>query len=87
MAGPLSTSSVYARLARTRDVPRLALAGLATGLAGTSIPVALLLFAREATGSLATASLLLAAGADPETANESGVTPRALAERVGLKGI
>ncbi len=60
MAGPLSTPSVYARLARTRGVPRLATAGLATGLAATSIPVALLLFAREATGSLATASLVLA---------------------------
>jgi uncharacterized protein len=38
-------------------------------------------------GDPATAALLLASGADPEAGNDTGVTPRALAERVGLRGI
>lgn len=38
-------------------------------------------------GDVETAALLLAAGADPEAQNDSGVTPRALARRVGLAGI
>lgn len=51
----------YGQLARTPGIPRLAAAGLATGLAGTSVAVALVLFARQATGSFAAASFVLAA--------------------------
>lgn len=52
---------VYVRVLRTPGVPRLVAAFLAAGTAITMTPVALVLFARDATHSFATASLVLAA--------------------------
>lgn len=52
---------VYARVLRTPGVPRLVAAFLAAGTAITMTPVALVLFARDATQSFATASVVLAA--------------------------
>jgi MFS family permease len=52
---------VYTRVLRTPGVPRLVAAFLAAGTAVTMTPVALVLFARDATHSFATASLVLAA--------------------------
>jgi MFS family permease len=51
----------YAALLRTPGVARLAAAFLALGIGNTMTPVALVLFARAATGSFASASLVLAA--------------------------
>jgi MFS family permease len=51
----------YGALLRARGVPRLAAAFLALGVANTMVPVAFVLFARAATHSFATASLVLAA--------------------------
>lgn len=51
----------YLRLVRTGGVPRLAVAFLALGIASTMTPVAFVLFARAATGSFASASLVLGA--------------------------
>jgi len=55
------TAGAYAKLLRHPGVPRLAAAFLALGTAATMTPVAFVLFAREATHSFATASLVLAA--------------------------
>ena len=52
---------VYGRVLRTPGVPRLVAAFLAAGTAVTMTPVALVLFARDATQSFAIASLVLAA--------------------------
>jgi MFS family permease len=51
----------YSALLRARGVPRLAGAFLALGIAGTMTPVAFVLFARAATHSFASASLVLGA--------------------------
>ena len=51
----------YVTLLRTPGVTRLAAAFLALGIGNTMTPVAFVLFAREATGSFASASLVLAA--------------------------
>jgi MFS family permease len=51
----------YVALLRTPGVPRLAGAFLALGIGNTMTPVAFVLFARAATGSFASASLVLAA--------------------------
>ncbi|MEO8968782.1 MAG: MFS transporter [Solirubrobacteraceae bacterium] len=51
----------YRRLARAPGVPRLTTAFLALRTSGTMAPVSLVLFAREVTGSFATASGVLAA--------------------------
>jgi MFS family permease len=51
----------YRALLRTPHVPRLAGSTLVAGLASTMSPVALVLFARQATGSFARASAVLAA--------------------------
>jgi MFS family permease len=53
--------SVYTKLLRTRRVPRLVVSFLALGIANTMTPVAFVLFARSATHSFASASLVLAA--------------------------
>jgi MFS family permease len=55
------TLGSYAKLVRSRGVPRLAGAFLALGIANTMTPVAFVLFARSVTHSFATASLVLAA--------------------------
>lgn len=55
------TASGYTKLLRSRGVPRLAAAFLALGIASTMTPVAFVLFARAATHSFASASLVLAA--------------------------
>jgi MFS family permease len=54
------TVSAYIKLIRSPGVPRLATAFLALGVANTMTPVAFVLFARAATHSFATASLVLA---------------------------
>jgi MFS family permease len=51
----------YTKLLRSPGVPRLATAFLALGIANTMTPVAFVLFARAATHSFASASLVLAA--------------------------
>ena len=51
----------YAQLLRTPGVPRLAVCYLALGTAVTMAPVSFVLFAHRATGSFASASLVLAA--------------------------
>ena len=53
--------SAYLAILRTRQVPRLLLSSVAVGVAGTMTPVALVLFARHATGSYGAASAVLAA--------------------------
>jgi MFS family permease len=58
--GPVIPSA-YSKLLRSRDVPGLAIAFLALGIATTMTPVAFVLFARAATGSFASASRVLAA--------------------------
>ena len=55
------TAGGYTKLLRSRGVPRLAASFLALGIAGTMTPVAFVLFARAATHSFASASLVLAA--------------------------
>jgi MFS family permease len=55
------TTGGYTKLLRSPGVPRLATAFLALGIAGTMTPVAFVLFARAATHSFASASLVLAA--------------------------
>ncbi|MEA2132551.1 MAG: hypothetical protein QOC68_460 [Solirubrobacteraceae bacterium] len=50
----------YAQLLRTPGVPRLAVSYLALGIAVTMAPVSFVLFAHRATGSFASASLVLA---------------------------
>jgi len=54
-------STAYARVLRTPGVPRLVVAFLMIGTAQTMTPVAFVLFARDATQSFASASLVLAA--------------------------
>jgi MFS family permease len=51
----------YLRLLRTPGAARLAVSSLGVAVAGTMIPVSFVLFARQAVGSFATASLVLAA--------------------------
>ena len=51
----------YMRLLRTPGAARLATSSLGVAVAGTMIPVSFVLFARQATNSFATASLVLAA--------------------------
>lgn len=51
----------YVHLLRTPGAARLAISSLGVAIATTMIPVSFVLFAREATGSFATASLVLAA--------------------------
>ncbi len=53
--------SAYLRLLRTPGAARLAVSSLSVAVAGTMIPVSFVLFARQATGSFATASFVLAA--------------------------
>ncbi len=53
--------SAYLQLLRTPGAARLAVSWLAVAVAGTMVPVSFVLFARQATGSFATASLVLAA--------------------------
>jgi MFS family permease len=60
VAGRL-TASAYLKLLRSPGVPRLAGSFLMMGVAGTMTPVVFVLFAKAATGSFATASLVLAA--------------------------
>lgn len=55
------TVGAYSKLLRSPGVPRLAASFLALGVANTMTPVTFVLFARFATGSFATASLVLAA--------------------------
>ncbi|MGI8715940.1 MAG: hypothetical protein ACR2NR_22725 [Solirubrobacteraceae bacterium] len=55
------TASGYTKLLRSRGVPRMVVAVLTVGIASTMTPVAFVLFARAATDSFATASLVLAA--------------------------
>jgi MFS family permease len=51
----------YGRLLRRPGVPRMAASALVLGIAGTMAPVSLVLFAHDATGSFASASVVLAA--------------------------
>jgi MFS family permease len=51
----------YGQLLRTSGVPRMAASSLVLGIAGTMAPVSFVLFAHRATGSFASASLVLAA--------------------------
>jgi MFS family permease len=53
--------SAYGRLLRLPGVPRMAASAVVLGIAGTMAPVSFVLFAHRATGSFATASLVLAA--------------------------
>jgi MFS family permease len=53
--------SAYAHLLRRPGVARMAASALVLGIAGTMAPVSFVLFAHRATGSFATASLVLAA--------------------------
>jgi MFS family permease len=53
--------SAYSQLLRLPGVPRMAASALVLGIAGTMAPVSFVLFAHRATGSFATASLVLAA--------------------------
>ena len=55
------TGSAYGELLRLPGVPRMAASALVLGIAGTMAPVSFVLFAHRATGSFATASLVLAA--------------------------
>ena len=55
------TGSAYGQLLRLPGVPRMAASALVLGIAGTMAPVSFVLFAHRATGSFATASLVLAA--------------------------
>jgi MFS family permease len=73
----------YVALLRTPGVPRLAGAFLALGIGNTMTPVAFVLFARAATGSFASASLVLAAS----TAGGLGFGPARgrLIDRVGAR--
>ena len=75
------TGGAYLRVLRAPGVARLAGAFLALGISGTMTPVAFVLFAREATGSFATAGLVLGAS----TAGGLGLGParRRLVGRVG----
>lgn len=57
----LSAAGAYGRLLRMPGVPRMAMSGLVLGIAGTMAPVSFVLFAHRATGSFATASIVLAA--------------------------
>ena len=54
-------AAAYTKLLASRDVRRLAVAYLMLGVSATMTPVAFVLFARAATGSYASASLVLAA--------------------------
>jgi MFS family permease len=54
-------AGAYAQLLRTPGVPRLGASYLALGIAVTMAPVSFVLFAHRATGSFASASLVLAA--------------------------
>jgi MFS family permease len=54
-------SGAYGQLLRLPGVPRMAGSALVLGIAGTMAPVSFVLFAHRATGSFATASLVLAA--------------------------
>lgn len=60
-ASPERLTSNYARLLRNPKLARLIVAFLALGIANTMAPVAFVLFAHAATGSYASASLVLAA--------------------------
>ena len=51
----------YGRLLRLPGTPRMAASALVLGIAGTMAPVSLVLFAHRATGSFASASVVLAA--------------------------
>ena len=53
--------SAYGQLLRLPGVPRMAASALVLGIAGTMAPVSFVLFAHRATGSFASASLVLAA--------------------------
>jgi MFS family permease len=57
----LSGAGAYGGLLRMPGVPRMAVSGLVLGIAGTMAPVSFVLFAHRATGSFATASIVLAA--------------------------
>ena len=57
----MALSAGYGRLLRLPGVPRMASAGLVLGIAGTMAPVSFVLFAHRATGSFASASVVLAA--------------------------
>jgi MFS family permease len=73
----------YVTLLRTPGVARLAGAFLTLGIGNTMTPVAFVLFARAATGSFASASLVLAAS----TAGSLGCGPARgrLIDRVGAR--
>jgi MFS family permease len=74
---------VYREVLRTPGVPRLVTAFLAAGTAITMTPVALVLFARDATQSFATASLVLAA----QVVGNLGLSPARgrLVDRIGAR--
>ena len=57
----MALSGGYAALLRLPGVPRMAASALVLGVAGTMTPVSFVLFAHRATGSFATASVVLAA--------------------------
>ena len=57
----MALSTGYGQLLRLPGVPRMAGSGLVLGIAGTMAPVSMVLFAHRATGSFASASVVLAA--------------------------
>jgi len=57
----VALSTGYGQLLRLPGVPRMAGSGLVLGIAGTMAPVSMVLFAHRATGSFASASVVLAA--------------------------
>ena len=73
--GPALTVGAYNKLLRSPGVPEAGRIVSGPGVASTMTPVAFVLFARAATGSFATASLVLAASTAGWFAVRSGARP------------